>query len=77
MVLGLWVLAFLALRRGTTRGVAILALPWGAATLALGPTQTGLLVGELHWLVQVVHLLLGLGAIALAAALAGSLKRAT
>jgi thiamine transporter ThiT len=76
VVLGLWALAALALRRGVARGVAALALPWGLATLALGPSQTGLLVSELHWVVQVAHLLLGLGAIALAAVLAGSLQQA-
>ena len=73
VVLGLWALAVLALRQGVSRGVAILALAWGLATLALGPTQAGLLVGDLHWLVQVAHLLLGLGAIALGAVLARSL----
>lgn len=51
VVLGLWVLEVLALRRGVARGLAALALPWGLATLALGPTQTGLLVSDLHWVV--------------------------
>lgn len=73
VVLGLWGLAVLARRRGTARGLALLALPWGLATLALGPTQSGLLVGDHHWLVQVAHLLLGLGAIALGAVLAHGL----
>ncbi len=72
VVLGLWALAVFALQRGTARGLEILALPWGLATPALGPTQAGLLVGELLWIVQVVHLLLGLGAVALAAVLAGA-----
>lgn len=76
VVLGLWALAILALRRGTARGLSALALAWGLATLALGPSQTGLLMGDLHWLVQVAHLLLGLGAIALAAILAGSIRQA-
>lgn len=73
VVLGLWGLAALALRRGASRGLAAGALVWGLATLALGPTQAGLLMGSLHWVVQVAHLLLGLGAIALAAVLARSL----
>ena len=74
VVLGLWGLAALALRRGDPPGFAIVAAIWGLATLALGPTQVRLLPGDLHWLVQVAHLLLGLGAIALAAALARSLR---
>jgi hypothetical protein len=31
-----------------------------------GVTQTALLVGSLHWLIQTAHLLVGLGALALA-----------
>ncbi len=75
VVLGLWALAALALRRGVARGLAAASLVWGLATLALGPSQTSLLVGDLHWIVQVAHLLLGIGAVALAALLAGSLRR--
>lgn len=76
VVLGLWGLAALALRRGGSPGLALGGAAWGLATLALGPTQVRLLPGDLHWLVQVGHLLLGLGAIALAAALARSLQSA-
>ncbi len=75
VVLGLWALAALALRRGVAKGPAAASLVWGLATLALGPSQSGFLVGDLHWIVQVAHLLLGLGAVALAALLAGSLRR--
>jgi hypothetical protein len=75
VVLGLWALAALALRRGVARGLAAASLVWGLATLALGPSQTSFLVGDLHWIVQVAHLLLGLGAVALAALLAESLRR--
>ena len=74
VVLGLWGLAALALRRGATPSLAIGAAVWGLATLALGPTQTRLFVGDLHWVVQFAHLLLGLGAIALGAVLAKTLR---
>jgi hypothetical protein len=69
VVLGLWGLAVMAWRQGA-RGLAGLGLVWGLATLGLGPSQTRILVGEHHWIVQVAHLLLGLGAIALGAVLA-------
>ena len=72
VVLGLWGLAVLALRRGVSPGLAVGAAIWGLATLALGLGQTRILLGDLRWIVQVVHLLLGLGAIAVAAALARS-----
>jgi hypothetical protein len=76
VVIGLWGLAALVLRRGGSPGLALGAAALGLATLALGPTQTRLLPGDLHWLVQVAHLLLGLGAIALGAVLARSLRSA-
>lgn len=64
IVLSLWVLAVLAWRRGAGLGLVAAAIVWGIATLALGFGQTQLLVGTLHWIVQVAHLALGLGAIA-------------
>ena len=76
VVLGMWALAALASRRGVARGLAATSLVCGLATLTLGPSQTGFLVGDFHWIVQVAHLLLGLGAVALAALLAASLRRA-
>lgn len=74
VVLGLWALAALALRRGGPPGLAVMAGLWGVATLALGPSQTRLLQGDLHRDVQVAHLLLGLGATALGAVPAKSLR---
>jgi hypothetical protein len=60
-VLGLWTLAALGLNRGMPAGVAVAAGVLGLAVLGLGMTQARLLPGSMHWLVQVVHLLLGLG----------------
>ncbi len=77
VVLALWALAILALRRHVARSLAVGAILWGALTLALGPAQTGLLTGDLHWIVRLAHLLLGLGAIALGALLARSLRART
>jgi hypothetical protein len=42
---------------------AACALVIGALLLALGLTQTSLMVGPYHWVVQVIHLALGLTAI--------------
>jgi hypothetical protein len=36
---------------------------------ALGLTQTQLLIGNLHWLIQIAHLLIGIGAMYLALAI--------
>ncbi len=43
--------------------IAACALIVGAFLLALGLTQTSLMVGPYHWIIQVVHLALGLTAI--------------
>lgn len=60
-VLGFWSLAGLGLSRGMPAGVAVAAVLLGLAVLGLGMTQMRLLPGDYHWVVRVVHLLLGLG----------------
>jgi len=56
-------------------GLTPLTVLWGALTLALGLTQTRLMVGGAHWVIQVLHLLVGLGGIVLAERLAAKVKR--
>jgi len=41
----------------------------------LGLTQTEILPGNLHWLIEVLHLVLGLGAIGLGERLSAGIKR--
>jgi hypothetical protein len=55
------------------RLVAVAAV-WGLLVVIVGLTQTSLLTGSLHWLVQVIHLLLGIGLIGLAERLATTAK---
>jgi hypothetical protein len=50
------------------------AAVWGLIVPIVGLTQTDLLTGSLHWLIQVIHLLLGLGLIGLAEQLATRAK---
>src|SRR5207249_4047957 len=77
LVLAIWLQAGLALRFSGSLGLAVLAFGWGAVVVALGMTQDSLLPGDLHWLIKVLHLLVGLGAVGLAEALAHqSLDRA-
>ena len=76
LVLGLWSQAALGVRAGLGIGMLVLALGWGAIVVALGMTQDSLLAGDAHWLIQVVHLLIGLAAVGLAEAIAArSLRR--
>lgn len=63
LVLSLWTLAFFAARAGVARGWVVLAVTWGLLAPILGLTQEHLLTGDWHWTIQVLHLLIGLGAI--------------
>jgi hypothetical protein len=66
LVLGLWVLAFLALQTGANTQLGIVSLIWGLVVIALGMTQVRLLPGPAHWVIQVIHLLVGIAAMGLA-----------
>ena len=69
LVLTLWTLAILAARGGVHPGLVALAIAWGLVVPILGLSQDGLLPGPAHWVIQVLHLLVGLAAIGLAEAL--------
>jgi len=74
LVFGLWTLAALAARAGVRPPLVALAAVWGLVVPVLGLNQTRLLVGSAHWLIEVLHLLVGLGAIGLAESLAARVK---
>jgi len=76
LVLALWTLALLGARAGVNRGLIILAALWGIVVLILGLRQDSLLVGDAHWIIRVLHLLVGLVAIGLAESIGGMSKRA-
>ena len=69
-VLALWGIAVIALVQRRSAGLAAFALLWGLLVAALGFTQQGILVGELHWIVRVLHLVIGLASVSLAERLA-------
>ncbi len=56
-------------------GLGIAAIVLGLIVPILGLTQTQLLVGSLHWIIQVVHLLIGLMAIGMGEMIAGRYRR--
>jgi len=74
LVLALWVLTGLAARAGVDPALVAVAGLWGFLVPALGLTQTTLLPGDYHWLIQVLHLLVGLVAIGLGEVLATRIK---
>jgi hypothetical protein len=74
LVFSLWALAVLAARAGVHLGLVALAIGWGFIVPVLGLTQERLLPGDAHWVIQVLHLLVGLGAIGQAEGLAARIK---
>jgi hypothetical protein len=76
LVLSLWALSYLAARAGVTMRWVVVAVAWGLLAPILGLTQQGLLTGDWHWTIQVLHLLVGLGAIGQGENLALRMKQA-
>jgi hypothetical protein len=74
LVLALWTQAALAHRAGVPGRLVAGAFVLGLIVVALGLTQTDLLTGSLHWVIQVIHLLLGIGLLDLAENLATRAK---
>src|SRR5215212_1236842 len=70
LVLLLWALSFLGVRAGVQIGFVALVIVWSLILPALGMTQNELLPGTWHWIIQVLHLLVGVGAIGIAERLA-------
>ncbi|MCI0393547.1 MAG: hypothetical protein L0332_31695 [Chloroflexi bacterium] len=75
LVLSLWVLAILAALAGVNRGFVALAIVWGFIVPILGLTQTQLLPGPAHWVIEVLHLIVGLAAIGMGQGLARRIKQ--
>ena len=74
LVLGLWTQAALAHRAGVQPGLVAAAAVWGLIVVVVGLTQRELLGGSAHIVIEVLHLLLGLGALGLAETLATRAK---
>lgn len=65
-VAALWTVAIgQAFTKNGNWPIALAALLLGAATIWLGTTQATLLSGQSHWIVQFIHLILGLAVIGL------------
>jgi hypothetical protein len=75
LVLLLWTLAVIGAVARVNAGLVAVALVWGLIVPVLGITQSQLLPGPAHWLIQTLHLLVGLVAIGLAGALARAIRR--
>ena len=74
LVLALWTQAALAHRAGVPGGLVAGAVVLGLIVPIVGLTQREIFPGSAHWVIQVVHLLLGLGLLAMAENLATRAK---
>lgn len=77
LVASMWVLALLALLGGRSPALAVLAILWGLLMPVLGLAQDRLLAGDMHWIIQLLHLLVGLAAIGIAQSLARAALRSS
>jgi hypothetical protein len=75
LVLALFATSAIALLAATRRGFAVAVLLSGVLVLVFGRLQIRLLPGPHHWIVALVHLLIGGIAMGLGAALAGAVER--
>ena len=75
VVIGLWALCAMSARSGASSGFAVGAAIWGLLVPFVGILQLHIMLDGAHWVIQVIHLILGLGAMGLAEALGGRLKR--
>jgi hypothetical protein len=66
LVLALWALAAIASVSGVPFLLVAAALVWGVVVIAFGIAQRSLLLDGAHWVIQVIHLLIGLAAVGLA-----------
>ncbi|TMC94886.1 MAG: hypothetical protein E6J05_16700 [Chloroflexi bacterium] len=75
LVLSLWTLAYFGARAGVPRGIVIAAVAWGLIAPILGLTQANLLANSWHWVIQVLHVLVGLAAIGTGEGLVQRMRR--
>ena len=69
-VLSLWAIAGVAISQRRAVGLAVFAIVWGVVVAGLGMAQRGILVGDLHWVIRVLHLVISLAAMPMAERLA-------
>ncbi|MBN8737347.1 MAG: hypothetical protein J0H27_13900 [Xanthomonadales bacterium] len=70
LVLSMWMLVAISLHARTAMGFAAVVLAWSLIVPLLGMTQMQLLPGSGHWMIQVLHLLVGIAAMGLGGVLA-------
>jgi len=65
-VLVLWLIAIVTLVGRRHIGWSLFAIAWGLVIVAIGFMQVGIMPGDYHWVIKVIHLIIGLAAMPLA-----------
>src|SRR5216683_8111771 len=76
LFVGLLVMAGLSPQAGVPVGLAAGVAVVAIVMLALGLTQASLLPGPNHWIIQILHLLVGMAAVGIGEAVGGRMRRA-
>jgi hypothetical protein len=74
LVVGLWITAIIGFAARVPVGQSVVAIVWGFVVVGLGMSQTKLLSGSAHWIIQVLHLLVGMAAIGMNEGLARAIR---
>jgi hypothetical protein len=77
VVLSLWTLGIAQGLQGGSFGLALATFVVGFLLALVGLFQARWLIGSNHWIIQIIHLLLGLSAIGLAEMISGRYRRMT
>ena len=65
LTLSLLIVSMIMVRTGGMRVLGVAGIIYALIVPLFGVTQAGLLTGDLHWLIRVAHMLVGLGALTL------------
>jgi len=76
LVIALWTLSYVAGRSGVSMGLVITVVILGLVLPIWGLAQEQILPEANHWIIQVLHLLLGMAAVGMGEMLAARMKRA-
>ncbi len=69
------ILSVMALSTRVRVPAAVAGLVWAAVLVYVGTRQTQWLTGGSHWIIEVIHALIGIGAVGFAEMLAGAIVR--
>lgn len=63
LIVSLWTIIVIAARSGVPTGIVAFAAGWSVVVVVLGVVQEELVPGSFHWTIQVLHVVISMGAI--------------